>query len=854
MFRNYRGGVVAALVLTLMAGALAGCPRGGNNIQFALLVEKTALDFGADTAMLSVKVRKSVSTRAMTPLVVTPNVPWLLLQSPLNPSDRISTGPKDSFTLVFTVDRSEMEAGLNSGSVVLSTEGAPPVTISVSAIQRLVADFSVDNAIPFVGQSIQFTDESDIAAGEGPILTYLWDFGDGTTSPLANPMKTYTAIGSYTVSLTVTTANAVSTKTEVNYITVGEPAGPEADFEVDAAGGLAVEGQPLLFTNLTDPGSGTLGDTTWSWDFGDGTTSTDPSPTKVYLTLGSFTVSLTATNAFGMDTETKTAYITITNRIAPTVDFTADPVVVIEGETVDFTALVTQGSLLITETNWTFGDGGSSSDENPSYVYTDEGVYTVSLEVTTAAESVTETKTAYITVLPATALDRYVRKADNNYSFTIASSKSYRVKGQSSVTLVDMVSQAWRSSVDVYRIYNTRFTGNSPTIWRHNMAIASPGPAKGGVSSTAILVIDDTANDGDFLDGDSQANLETIALTSNALVALVSQVPNQPIVFTDDILTERGGHNAVAYTFDRYLADPDDEEWPLLLPMTKSVVRAMDTVQSVAASQGVTIEEFVLVGQNLGGWTAWLTAAADPERRVSGIVPMGSDLLNFEAATERHRGAYGVISPALIDYENFGVFAAFGTIPGDDLLEIVDPFSYAPRLTQAKYIINGTNDAFWLPDAAEFYFTDIPGDNELNYVPNEGNDLAGGLGSSDIIDQVIRFFDSVADETARPSISVTFGGGGAQVTVITSETPGSVAIWSATDGSPAHRDFRTVGQLDGLVPTWISAPLNPVQANTYVGQVTAPGTGWIAYFVEVTFLDGTVQCTEVRVLPNTLPF
>lgn len=854
MFRNYRGGVVAALVLTLMAGALAGCPRGGNNIQFALLVEKTSLDFGADTASLSIKVRKSVSTRAMTPLLVTPNVPWVFLESPLDPSDRISSGPSDSFTLVFTVNRAEMEAGVNAGSIVLSTEGAPPITVSVTAIQRLVADFSVDNPLPLVGQSIQFTDESDVAPGEGPILTHLWDFGDGTTSPLANPMKTYAATGSYTVSLTVTTANAVSTKTEADYITVGEPAGPEADFSVNAAGGLAVEGQPLLFTNLTVPGSASFADTTWFWDFGDGTTSTDPEPAKVYNSLGSFTVSLTATNAFGTDTETKTNFITIAVRVAPTVDFSADPLVAIEDEEVEFTPAIVQGSLPVLETNWSFGDGGASSVNSPSYAYDTAGVYTVTLEVVTAAETITATKTGYITVLNATALDRYVRKPDNNYSFQVTSNKAFRVKGQNNVTLVDMVSQAWRSSADIYRIYNNLITGNEPAVWRHKMAVALPGAVKGGVSSTALLIIDDSPNTFDFLDQTAQDNLAFIADSANSIAAVVTNVPNQPIVFTDDINTERYGHNAVAYSFEQFLADPQDEEWPMLLPMTKSVVRAMDTVQTVAANQGVTIDGFVLVGHNLGGWTAWLTAAADPERRVSGIVPMGSDLLNFEPATDRHLGAYGLISPALADYDTLGVFGAFGTIQGDLLLEIVDPIGYAERLTQPKYIINGTNDEFWLPDAAEFYFTGIPGDNALRYLPNEGNDLDGALGSSDVVDEVVRFFNSISEETGRPSISVTYGGGGAQVTVITSETPASVAIWSATDATPAHRDYRTVGQLDGFVPTWISAPLNPVQANTYVGQVTPPGSGWIGYFVEVTFNDGTVQCTEVRVLPNTLPF
>src|SRR6185503_20670925 len=116
-----------------------------------------------------------------------------------------------------------------------------------------------------------------------------------------------TTPGSYTVSHSVTTAVSGDTETKSAYVLVSvPPTVPTANFSADQASGFV----PLAvtFTDLSSSGGSTI--TSWAWNFGDGATSTAQNPSHTYLVPGTYTVSLTATNAIGSDGEVKTGYIT----------------------------------------------------------------------------------------------------------------------------------------------------------------------------------------------------------------------------------------------------------------------------------------------------------------------------------------------------------------------------------------------------------------------------------------------------------------------------------------------------------------------------------------------------------------
>jgi Zn-dependent metalloprotease len=151
--------------------------------------------------------------------------------------------------------------------------------------------------------TVNFTDQSTGAS------SWSWDFGDTGTSTLQNPSHTYTGAGVYTVALTVTNQFGSDTLTRTDYITVTLPGPPVADFVASATD--IVQYDTVTFTDQT-----TENPTTWSWTFEGGTpaTSTAQNPTVQYNTVGAFSVTLTASNPQGSDTETKVGYINVADK------------------------------------------------------------------------------------------------------------------------------------------------------------------------------------------------------------------------------------------------------------------------------------------------------------------------------------------------------------------------------------------------------------------------------------------------------------------------------------------------------------------------------------------------------------
>jgi serine protease len=153
-------------------------------------------------------------------------------------------------------------------------------------------------------------------------------------------------------------------------------------------------GANIKFTDLSTSGSRAV--TQWAWNFGDGTTSNQPNPTKSYAAAGTFNVSLTVTTGVGSDSETKNGFITVS--AGPTANFSANPA---SGEAplnVQFTDTSNSNGGTITSRQWNFGDGGTSTSQNPSHTYNDEGTFTVTLTITATNGTDTETKTGLITV------------------------------------------------------------------------------------------------------------------------------------------------------------------------------------------------------------------------------------------------------------------------------------------------------------------------------------------------------------------------------------------------------------------------------------------------------------------------
>jgi PKD repeat protein len=248
------------------------------------------------------------------------------------------------------------------------------------------AGFAAWPTIGIAPMTVAFTNTST-----GDSMQSQWSFGDGVTSTLDSPTHTYLTRGSYTVTLAVNGLGGVDTLTRTNYITAY--ATSHADFTGSPA--LGVTPMTVVFTNTS------TGDYSTSlWNFGDNLTSPLPSPTHTYTTQGVYTVTLTVSGPGGVDTVTRTNYITAYEPVQA--NFTARPVSGLVPLTTVFTNTSTGD---YTESLWSLGDGAISALQNPTHTYTATGVYTVGLTIIKRLGTLvlpghisTLTRTQYITV------------------------------------------------------------------------------------------------------------------------------------------------------------------------------------------------------------------------------------------------------------------------------------------------------------------------------------------------------------------------------------------------------------------------------------------------------------------------
>jgi PhoPQ-activated pathogenicity-related protein len=426
-----------------------------------------------------------------------------------------------------------------------------------------------------------------------------------------------------------------------------------------------------------------------------------------------------------------------------------------------------------------------------------------------------------------TALDHYVAAPDPAYRYSLV--RSYPNIDETTHVL-DMTSQTWLTSQEVDR-----------TEWRHWLVIVVPRKV---TSSTALLFIGGGKND-DAAPVAADRMLVRIARATEAVVAELRMVPNQPLTFRGEA-RGRSEDSLIAYAWDKFLRT-GQARWLPRLPMTKAAVRAMDTITDFLKSEAggkLAVDRFVVAGGSKRGWTTWTTAAVD--KRVVAIVPLVIDLLNLEPSMIHHWRAYGFWAPAIQDYERMGIMNWMGTPQFRALCRIVEPYEYRERFTMPKLIVNSAGDQFFLPDSSQFYFDDLPGEKHLRYIPNTDHSLR----NSDAAETLTAFFEAILRDRPRPKFSWTLPAEGG-IVVRTEDKPAEVKLWQATNASA--RDFR----LERIGPAYTSSPVSG-DNGVYRASVLAPEKGWTAYFLELTFPSGGRYpfklTTPVRVVPDTLPF
>jgi PhoPQ-activated pathogenicity-related protein len=427
-----------------------------------------------------------------------------------------------------------------------------------------------------------------------------------------------------------------------------------------------------------------------------------------------------------------------------------------------------------------------------------------------------------------TVLDEYIAKPDSVYGYTLVNT----IKGDGITTyILEMTSQSWLTPAEVDK-----------PIWKHWMIVVRPDEVG---TSKSLLYITGGGNDSKPPEK-PEGFMGQIAKATKSVVTELRMVPNQPLVFSGEKFG-RKEDSLIAYTWDKFLRTGDGK-WPARLPMTKSAVRAMDTVTSFCASEAggkVNVDSFVVCGGSKRGWTTWTTAAVD--KRVVAIVPFSIDLLNIEPSFVHHWEAYGFWAPAVGDYVHMKLMDWNGRPEYKALMKIEEPYQYRGRLTMPKFIVNATGDQFFLPDSSQFYFDDLVGVKYLRYTPNADHSLGG----TDAPFVLLAYYNSVIDNSPLPQFTWTVEKDDS-LRVKTVDKPSAVKLWQATN--PKTRDFR----VEKIGKVWKSEALADQGEGVFVGKVDKPETGWTAFMVELTYANGGPAplkfTTQVKVVPDELPF
>ncbi|MGB0850277.1 MAG: PKD domain-containing protein, partial [Bacteroidia bacterium] len=241
------------------------------------------------------------------------------------------------------------------------------ITSRKVAISNFTLNPPIGCAIP---HTVFFKDQSTLPD------TWFWEFGDGNTSTVQNPVHNYTTTGDFTVRLTVTDTIFGCSQSDSSLVKVNRPI-------ADIGGSIyGYFGCAPLNVNFVDgsSNSGTDSIVSYLWNFGNGDTSSQKSPSYTYDKPGVYTVSLTVTNSSGCtSTVTEPAFV---QAIGPDVNFGVDTTFELCDSTlsVNFTDSTIFGAP-ITNWNWNFGDGFSSNLQNPSHTYSGKGIYGVSLTI-----------------------------------------------------------------------------------------------------------------------------------------------------------------------------------------------------------------------------------------------------------------------------------------------------------------------------------------------------------------------------------------------------------------------------------------------------------------------------------------
>ena len=407
-----------------------------------------------------------------------------------------------------------------------------------------------------------------------------------------------------------------------------------------------------------------------------------------------------------------------------------------------------------------------------------------------------------IPITPETALQRYLDNGDKTFKWEMI--ETYKVN-DGSVTAYDLAltSQQWREHT-----------------WKHQLTVLVPENILHDGSMLFITGGSVKEGEPNFKghDDDLTENLGIIAGKNSAIVSIVRQTPNQPLY--DDLVEDQ----LISFTLHNFKNDAD-YTWPLLFPMVKSAVKAMDAVQQFSRKElKHDINRFVVSGASKRGWTTWLTGASDP--RVTAIAPMVIDVLNMPISLDYHVEAWQEYSIQIEDYTKLEIPQTVHSEAGDAITKMVDPYSYRKNLNMPKMIFIGTIDEYWPVDAIKNYIDSIPGQNFIQYVPNAGHDLGDKVQAYQALSS---FLATTLSNQDYPECTWDIEENESKIYLRASASADLLIGAEAWIADSEDRDFRD--------EQWKNEAFNVENSNVIEKQFSYPEKGYRAFYLNLKYTD-----------------
>ena len=404
-------------------------------------------------------------------------------------------------------------------------------------------------------------------------------------------------------------------------------------------------------------------------------------------------------------------------------------------------------------------------------------------------------------------LANYVARPEPEYGWRKVHSR--RVMGTTEHRLL-LTSQTWQG-----------------ITWKHYLQIFEPNRLE---ETGKILLFVTAGNTGEVPSVSYDFMGAGAAKHTGARIAILHQVPNQPLLgnhVEDDLITE---------SWLRYL-QTGDANWPLLFPMVKSAVKAMDALEEfVAGSSDHEVDGFVITGASKRGWTSWLAPSVD--ERIIATAPVVIDVLNFRPQMIGQLNSWGEFSEQIQDYTNKGLVKLENESELETRLRIMmDPYTYHREVEIPKLMVIATNDRYWVIDSLNIYWDELVGPKSVSYVPNTGHSLSGEL--VPVMKTISAFFKRVVSDQPMPAFNWKHDDheGGYRLTITGQDLPRSARLWTAHSESLDFRDAR-----------WIPRRLRKLDG-TITAEVSKPRSGHVAFYTTLSFRDRNLRynlSTQIR--------